>query len=200
MRRQWLVVAAVGVPPLVLAGLGLVHPPLLTVETAAWFTALHYLLMPLFALLGVVVWVLLRNDRSAVGWAGRVAAVAYVVFYTGLDSVSGIGAGTAVLAGADPKSEVVVSMFEAGRPLGVAGAYALFVAIILVLASQWRAGQRGWLFYGVSVVALVSGYLFTSGHIYWPKGVVAMLGLALSLSVVAALAELRARRARSAPV
>jgi hypothetical protein len=58
------------------------------------------------------------------------------------------------------------------------------VAVVLVLASAWRGGTRGWVFYVAAAVALVSAYLFTIGHIYWPRGVVAMLGLAVSLAAI----------------
>lgn len=177
-------VAAVALPPLVLAGIGLSHPTTLTAGSAAWWATMHIVLLPLFPLLGVAVWVLLRHDRTAVGWGGRVAAVIYTAFYGGLDAVSGIAAGTVVQNGADPTSEVVTSLFAAGRPLGIVGAYAFFVAVILVLASAFRAGQRGWLFYAAAGVALLSAYLFTVGHIYWPRGVVAMLGLAVSFAVI----------------
>ena len=187
-------VGAVAVSPLVLAGVGLSHPTLLTTGSAAWWTTMHLVLLPLFPLLGVAVWILLRHDRTAVGWGGRVAAVVYTAFYGGLDAVSGIAAGTVVQTGADPKSELVASLFSAGRPLGQIGAYAFFVAVILVLASAWRSGSRGWLFYAAAGVALVSAYLFTAGHIYWPKGVVAMLGLAAAFAVIEFV-----RRERPAP-
>ena len=172
------------IPGLVLAGIGLTHPALLTAGSAPWWTTMHLVLLPLFPLLGVAVWFLLRHDRTAVGWGGRVAAVIYVVFYGALDAVSGIAAGTVTQAGADTKSELVTSLFAAGRPLGLVGGYVFFVAVILVLASAWRRGARGWLFYAAAVVLLLAGYLFTTSHIYWPKGVVAMLGLAVGFAVI----------------
>jgi len=187
-------VAAVALPPMVLAGIGLSHPTLLSAGTAPWWMTMHLVLLPLFPLLGVAIWVLLRHDRTAVGWGGRVAAVVYTAFYGGLDAVSGIAAGTVVRAGADPTSELVTSLFATGRPLGYIGAFAFFVAVVLVLASAWRAGSRGWVFLAAAGVALVSAYLFTAGHIYWPKGVVAMLGLAASFAVIEAI-----RAERSAP-
>jgi hypothetical protein len=155
---------------------------------------MHLVLLPLFPLLAVVVWVLLRHDRTAVGWGGRVAAIIYATFYGGLDAVSGIAAGTVVQAGADTKSELVTSLFAAGRPLGLIGAFAFFAAVVLVLASAWRSGSRGWLFYVAAAVALVSAYLFTTSHIYWPKGVIAMAGLAASLAIVEALRSAKAPR------
>ena len=187
---------AVALPPMVLAGIGLSHPTLLSAGTAPWWMTMHIVLLPIFPLLGVSAWALLRNERTAVGWGRRVAAITYTAFYGGLDAVSGIAAGTVVRAGADPKSELVSSLFAAGRPLGYIGSFALFVAVILVLASAWRAGSRGWLFFAAAGVALVSAYLFTVGHIYWPKGVIAMLGLAASFAVIESI---RARRSEPTP-
>jgi len=197
MRRRWLAVAAVAVPGAVLGGIGLSHPTLLTPQSAYWWATMHIVLLPIFPLLAVAVWALLRHDRTAVGWGGRVAALIFVPFYTGLDAISGIAAGTAVQAGADPKSEVVASLFAAGRPLGYIGSYAFFVAVILVLASAWRSGSRGWLFFVAAGIALLSAYLFTTSHIYFPKGVIAMLGFAVSFATVEAIRRPRPARDRA---
>ena len=199
MRRRWLMVGAVAVPPVVLAAIGLTHPTLLTAESAPWWTTMHLVLLPLFPLLAVVVWVLLRDDKTAVGWGGRVAAATYVIFYTALDAISGIAAGTVTQAGADTKSELVTSLFAAGRPLGYIGSLAFFVAVILVFASAWRGGTRGWVFLAAGAVSLVSAYLFASSHIYFAKGVLAMLGLAASFAVVEALRPGRALREPQSP-
>jgi hypothetical protein len=198
MRRRWLMVGAVALPALILAGIGLSHPSRLTADTAPWWATMHLVLIPLFPLLGVAIWIMLRHDRTAVGWGGRVAAIIYTAFYGGLDTVSGLAAGTVVRSGSDPASDAVTSIFAAGRPLGIIGAYAFFVAVILVLASAWRSGSRGWLFYVAAGVALVSAYLFTVGHIYWPKGVVAMLGFALSFAVVEIVRQRRQAASRQA--
>jgi hypothetical protein len=195
MTKRWLAIVAVAAAPLVLGGVGLTHPTLLTTTSAPWWATMHFVLLPLFPLLGVAIWILLRHDNTAVGWGGRVAAVAYVVFYGGLDALSGIAAGTVTQSGADTQSEVVTGLFAAGRPLGYIGAFAFFAAVILVLASAWRGGQRGWLFYATCGVALLSAYLFTVGHIYWPRGVVAMLGFAASFVILELLSSRRESRA-----
>lgn len=197
MSRRWLGSAAVAVPGLALAGIGLTHPALLTAESAPWWTTMHLVLLPLFPLLGVAIWFLLRHDRTAVGWGGRVAAIVYVVFYGALDAVSGIAAGTVTQAGADTKSELVTGLFAAGRPLGLIGGYVFFVAVILALASAWRRGARGWFFSATSVVLLLAGYLFTTSHIYWPKGVVAMLGFAAGFAVLEWISAGREPRERA---
>lgn len=194
MARRWVAIAAVAVPPVVLSAIGLTHPSVLNAASAEWWVTMHLVLVPVFPLLAAAVWVLLRDDRTSLGWGGRIAAATYAVFYTGLDAVSGIAAGTAVRAGADPTSDVVLSLFVAGRVLSIIGTYAFFVAVILVLASAWRGGSRGWLFFVAAGVALLSAYLFTTSHIYFPKGVIAMLGFAASFATLEAI-----RRSRPAP-
>ena len=183
MTRRWLAIAAVTVPGLVLAGVGLTHPPRLTTDTAQWWTTMHVVLVPLFPLLAVAVWVLLRHDQSPLGWAGRIAAVVYAVFYGTLDAVSGIAAGTVMLATGGLGDEVV-ALFGTGGGFGRIGALAFFAAVICVLGSTWRAGARSPVFWAAAAVLMASGFLFTLRHIYAPWGVVAMLGLAVGFATI----------------
>lgn len=184
MTKRWLPIAAVALPALILAGVGLTHPTLLNSGTADWWTTLHVILVPLFPLLGVAIWVLLRDDRTAVGWGGRIAAIAYVIFYGALDAVSGIATGTVVRAGEAADSPVLGALFGVGNVLGHVGGYAFFVAVILVLGSAWRRGARGWLFFVAVGILLVTGYSFTTSHIYWPRGGLTMIGLAVGLALI----------------
>ncbi len=182
----------VALVPLALAAIGLTHPNPLTAENAPWWTTMHVILVPLFPLLGVVVWMLLRTDRSALGWGGRVAALVYVVFYGVLDAVSGIAAGTVVQAGVATDSPVLSALYAMGSHFRIVGSYAFFVAVILVLASAWIAGRRGVLFYVAAVALVASGYLYTTAHIYFPKGTVTMIGFAVGFAL---LELIRARKA-----
>ena len=184
MTKRWLPTAAVAGPALLLSAIGLAHPTLLNAGTAAWWTTLHFVLLPLFPLLGASIWVLLRDDRTAVGWAGRIAAIAYVVFYTSLDTLSGIATGTVVQSGEAPDSDAVLALFAVGTALGRVGGYAFFVAVILVLGSALRRGARGWKLYAAAPVLLAAGYLFTGSHIYWPKGGLTMIAFAIGFVLV----------------
>lgn len=177
-------IAAVAAPPLVLAGVGLTHPALLTVDTAQWWTTMHLALLLLFPLIGVAVLVLLRHDTNWLGWVGRVAAAAFAVLYNGLDAVAGIATGTIVLAGAEPNGEFVNALFAASTPLGLTGLAALAVALAVVLISRLRRGASLLLVVGSAAVLGASLYLFATGHIYWPRGVLAMVGLAIGFVVV----------------
>jgi hypothetical protein len=184
MHNRWICVAAVTVPPLALAALGITHPELLNESTAGWWVGIHIVLLPLFPLLAVAAWILLREDRSPLGWAGRVLALVFVPFYTALDAISGISAGTLQKVGGT--AEQLNALFSTGRPLGQVGSYAFLATIVLILGSTWLAGQRSWLSWVAAVVLITAGYLFTTSHIYWPKGVIAMLGFAVGFFMLEA--------------
>src|SRR3712207_5551712 len=96
---RWLIALAVTVPPLVLAAIGLTHPQDLTPQSAGWWTTMHILLVPIFPLLGVAQWVLVRGVHDVLSWAVRVAAFLYMTFYGVVDAVAGIGTGTLVQNG-----------------------------------------------------------------------------------------------------
>jgi hypothetical protein len=58
---RWVRVLVVAGPAVVLAGLGLTHPQELTAASASWWTTLHVILLPIFPLLAVSLWLLLRG-------------------------------------------------------------------------------------------------------------------------------------------
>lgn len=201
MSRRWIAIVAVALPGLVLAGVGFTHPTRLTVDTAQWWTTMHIVLVPLFPLLAVALWVLMRRDSSPLGWAGRAAAIVYVVFYGALDALSGIAAGTVVLASGGGGDEVT-ALFGTGGGFGRIGAYAFLAAVVCVLGSSWRAGLRSVPFWLAAVVLLGSGYVFTVRHIYAPFGVAAMLGLAVGFAMIELLrqrAEVSSRAGIASP-
>jgi len=181
-------IAAVVLPGLILAGIGLSHPVNLNADTAQWWATMHMILVPVFPLLALAVWVLLRRDSSPLGWAGRIAAAVYIAFYGTLDAVSGISAGTAVVATGE-LGDGVLALFDVGRVFGRIGALAFFVAVVAVLGSSYRAGVRGPVFWIAGVVLLGSSYFFTTSHIYAPLGVAAMLGFAAGFGAIEMLRQ-----------
>jgi hypothetical protein len=199
MTTRWAAVAAVTIPSLVLAGVGLTHPVLLDTESAQWWVTMHIVLVPLFPLLAVAVWVLLRHDATPLGWAGRVAALVYVVFYGALDAISGIAAGTVVLA-TGVSGDGVVALFGTGGSLGRIGALAFLAAVVCVLGSSWVAGVRSVTFIVAAVLLLGSGLVFTLRHIYAPYGAAAMVGIAAGFAAIELLRQrAEARRSGTAP-
>ncbi|MFJ9539821.1 hypothetical protein ACIRPX_21470 [Streptomyces sp. NPDC101225] len=182
--------ALVTVAPLTLAVVGLVHPRHLTASTAGDWAGLHIALLPVFPflVLGLVVplWGRPRPDAegalTVVAWIG---CAVYAVYYSGLDAVAGISAGTVVdhhIHGAAAR------LFAVGDQLGQAGVYALAVACCATCLVLWR--RHGIRVLPGTVVLLTACWSFVDSHIFWPRGVFTMLGFALGfLLLTAATAE-----------
>jgi hypothetical protein len=171
----------VAVPGLLLAGFGAVHPAQLDAATAPWWTTLHVILLPVFPLLAVAQWSLLTPAPPWLRWPGRVAAFGFAAFYGGLDAVAGIAAGTVVHAqhGATP---VVGAVFTAGDLVGRLGSACFLAASALIAAAALR--RAGWWAVPGAVVLLLASVSFLDSHIFWPRGVFTMIGVAAGMSLL----------------
>ena len=183
---RWPVLLVVIVPPVVLAALGATHPDHLGGDTADWWTTLHILLVPLFPLLGIGHWLLLRDHRGPVAWVARIAAFCYATFYGALDALAGIATGTIMRrSGVDDPADrpEITWLFSAGVDLGDIGARAFLVAsVVTAVLLLRRGGPRAIPGCLVLVAASVS---FLDSHIYWPRGVITMLGVAVGFGLLA---------------
>ncbi|PPK97459.1 hypothetical protein CLV92_104280 [Kineococcus xinjiangensis] len=189
-RRDRLLLAAVTAPPLVLAGVGLTHPHHLDATTATWWTWMHLLLIPVFPLLGVGHWLLLRRVPGVLPWVSRVAAFVFACFYTGLDAVAGVGNGVLMLrSGAADQSDLpeVGWLFGIGNELGSVGGWALVLAAVTTSAVLVRrAGVRA--LPGATLLVAATA-VFSGEHIYFPVGVLAVVGIAVGSALLAAVAR-----------
>jgi hypothetical protein len=188
---RWARVVVVAGPAVVLAGLGLTHPQDLTATSASWWTTLHVLLLPLFPLLAVSLWLLLRGIPGPAAWAARIAAYGYAAFYTALDVLAGIGAGELTQLNAErglQETTVEVDrLFAVGNDLGELGVWCFGVACAATaVAVVGRVGRRA---LPGAVVLVAAAVVFVAGgvHIYWPWGVGTMLALAVGLGLLAAV-------------
>jgi hypothetical protein len=187
---RWARVLVIAGPAVVLAGLGLTHPQDLTVESAPWWTTLHVVLLPLFPLLAVSLWLLLRPVPGPFAWVGRITAYGYATFYSVTDVFVGIGAGELtqlnVKRGLPARTEQVDRLVEVGNDLGEIGVWCFLAACAATaLAIVVRVGRPA---LAGAIVLLVAGVLFSGGwHIYWPLGVINMLVLAAGLALLAAV-------------
>lgn len=176
-------VLVVAGPPIVLAGFGLTHPVDLTPDTAPWWTTLHILLIPVFPLLGVAHWLLVRGVPGLLAGVSRVAAFGYVTFYTALDVLAGVATGTLVQRGVDPDGEQTRALFAIGNELGTIGSWCFLVACVTTgLALFARAGRAALPGAAVLVAAAV---LFLGSHIYVPVGVSSMVLAAIGFGLLA---------------
>lgn len=166
---------AVAVPGLVLAVLGLFHPRVLAQSTAGAWWQLHVVALPLFPLLAVALWMLLRGENGVVAWLARLAAYGYAAFYTALDVLAGIGAGYLVDR-AQSGSQEANDLRSLGNDLGMIGSWSFLVAVVLtgfvLVRRDGRAAVPG------AVILFGGAANFLHGHIYWPSGGLAMLGVA----------------------
>jgi hypothetical protein len=127
--------------------LGSPTPQDLTATSASWWTTLHVLLLPLFPLLAVSLWLLLRGIPGPVAWAARIAAYGYAAFYTALDVLAGIGAGELTQLNAERGLQTdtveVDRLFAVGNDLGELGVWCFGVACAATaVAVVGRVGRR----------------------------------------------------------
>lgn len=177
MRRTILL----ALPGVLLAGFGIVHPAALDAETAQFWSRLHVALLPVFPLLAAAQWALLDRAPDALRWIGRLAALGYAVFYTGLDAVDGIAAG-AVVHAQHTRGGVEDALFAIGGPLGHVGAACFLLASLVIAATYARRVGRATL--PGAALLLGGSVLFLESHIFWPVGVAAMLSIAAGMALL----------------
>jgi hypothetical protein len=175
--------------PLVLAAAGIAHPHGLSRSTAADWIQLHVALLPIFPLLtiGLLVPLWHRPRRGLAGVATVVAwvgAFVYAAFYTGLDAVAGIAAGTAVENAAETANLGAIKhpLYDTGEALGQAGVYALIGAVLATAVALFP--KHGARVVPGTLVLLTAGWSFVDSHIFWPRGVWTMLGFALGFALL----------------
>ena len=188
--RRLLAVLTAAAPGLVLSLLGLFHPTQLTPGTAAAWWQLHVVLLPVFPLLGLALVFLVRGERGPLVWLVRIAAYVYAAFYTGLDTLAGIGAGLAVAA-QPAGSPVALDLIRLGDQLAVVGVTGFLVASLATATLLVRRDRLAAL--PGSALLVGAALVFLHSHIYWPAGGLAMLGAGVGCGL---LEVGRARRVR----
>lgn len=185
-RFPALAVIGMLVPPLALAALGLTHPHRLTADTAGYWHTLHLVLLVIFPLLGVQLWWLLAGLKGVSAWLARVLAFVYIVFYSALDVLAGIGTGYTVMrATAEGRPELAETtrwLFTQGNALGSVGVWAFLLACLVTVGALFM--RVGWAVVPGGLLLLVSAGSFLNSHIYYPRGVVTMLGFAAGFALL----------------
>lgn len=175
----------VAVPPLLVGAVGLIHPIFLTPGTAEQWRLGHLLLLPGFPLLAVSLVVLLRGERGPAAWAARLLAAAYAVLYGALDAIAGLGAPQQVLRAAERGGPAppIGDLYEIGDRLGRVGVYALMAAVVVTGALLYARSRSPRALLGAAV-ALVASYVLLRHHVFPPRGVLAMAGLAVGFALL----------------
>src|SRR5215218_1469473 len=162
--------------PLILTVLMLFHPSPYDdvagelVPMAGWWIALHTRGLVLFALMGVVLWMLTAGLEGVVATLSRVAAVVFAVFYDAGDAIAGISTGILARSaeeGALGERDAVAAietlwadpfkslLFDIGR-------YAWIVALVTAAVVLYRAGAPR-----LPLVSLaLPAYLVTFDHAF----------------------------------
>ena len=175
----------VAVPPLVVGAVGLGHPVFLDVGTAEQWRLAHLLLLPAFPLLAASVFVLLRGERGPLAWCARALSLAYAVLYGSLDAIAGVGAPQQVLgtAGRGEPFPPIGDLYDIGDRLGALGVCALAGAALVSGLVLHRRARSPLAPLGAAVV-LVASYAFLRHHVFPPRGVLAMLGIAAGFALL----------------
>lgn len=161
-------------PPVLLAILGLAHPRNLTYATAATWHGLHIMLLPIFPLLALAPWLIVRDEHRALRWSVATLGYAFAALYTALDVLAGIGAGALQQAGAPTQKAV---MYTEGNNLADYGVRAYLAATVLAAAVALLRSRLAAL-PGAALV-ITGAVMFLDSHIFWPSGGLSMLALAI---------------------
>jgi len=175
----------VAAPPLLVGAVGLTHPIFLTPETAEQWRLGHLLLLPGFPLLAASLIVLLRGERGPAAWGARLLAAGYAVLYGALDSIAGLGAPQQVLRATErgEPAPPIGDLYEIGDRLGALGVYALMAAVVMTGGLLYARNRSPLAVLG-AVVAVVASYAFLRHHVFPPRGVLAMVGLAAGFTLL----------------
>lgn len=98
--------------------------------------------------------------------------------------LDGIGAGLVVDARGEPNDVEVSRMFEIGDRIGKAGIWALLVCALLTIAARWTRGGA-WVLVPAALIFTWGCLAFREHHIFAPRGVWAILALALGTALIA---------------
>lgn len=158
--------------PLVLGLLELGHPALLPGDNivdlitpiATWWTVLHVLQVPLFALLGVAVLLLLRELDGRTSAISRFAIAVFIVIYPAFDAAVGVASGVICQTTAARDLETALQSLFWGPVTGMLAIVGSAAWLIALLAAAWAWRQRGAPVLAWAALAL-SGLLLAIGHI-----------------------------------
>ncbi|HEU0004185.1 MAG TPA: hypothetical protein VFQ36_24990 [Ktedonobacteraceae bacterium] len=142
--------------PVVLIPLELGHPLLdhanpigMLAPIASWWIVLHILLVPLFALMGYSLFLLLQGVHSTAATISRCATVIFVAFEVGYDTAVGLNSGILVYnATALPVAQqgIIQKALQGiyGNPSIVISYYVFFLAgVVAICSAAWALYQVG---------------------------------------------------------
>ncbi len=179
------------VPPLLLAGLEVLHPqpdetPQALMDVSTWFAGFHVIQLALTGLVGLSVLLLADSFGRANAWVTRLGVGVFLVFFSAYDAVAGIGTGLAMRRARDLSTaqqegvfEVVKSWPAFGPPFGLSiiGTLGWVAAVgALALAARRQGAPRlQWILIALAAVFLLGGHPFPLGTLAFGSFFIAAL-------------------------
>jgi hypothetical protein len=169
-------------PPLLLAGLEIIHPQpeanaQAVMDMSTWFAACHAIQLVLIGLVALSALLLADRFGRANTWIMRLGIGVSLVFFSAYDAVAGIGMGLAMRRARDlsppTQQEGVLSVVESwpalGPPfalsiIGTAG-WVVAVGALAMAARNLGAPRREWTLLGLAAVFLLGGHPFPAGTV-----------------------------------
>jgi hypothetical protein len=186
MRRALLIGA-----PLSVGVLGIWHPidpgtsPYqIVADSPTWWTILHLLQLPLFGLLALAVWMLVRQLPGKAALVSKIALAFFVIFYTALDSITGIASGIIAREARDLSAAEIATIEPLVNSLFLGGGPYTFIPLFAILGWGVAAGAAAVALRRAGVSRLpvllmgLSAIFFGITHEppFGPIGMAAMLG------------------------
>ena len=166
-------------PPLLLAGLEILHPqPDETVQAlldaSTWFAVFHVIQLALTGLVALSVLLLADSFGRANAWVTRLGIGVFLVFFSAYDSVAGIGTGLAMRNARDLSVVQQEGVFDAvkdwpafGPPfaLSIIGTLGWVAAVgaVALAARRHGAPRLQWILIGLGALFLLGGHPFPLG-------------------------------------
>lgn len=174
LRRMLLLV-----PPLLLAGLEILHPQpdettQALMDASTWFAGFHVIQLALTGLVGLSVLLLADSFGRANAWVTRLGVGVFLVFFSAYDAVAGIATGLAMRSARDLSAvqqegvfDVVKDWPAVGPPfaLSIVGTLGWVAAVGALALAARRQGspRREWIFIGLAALFLLGGHPFPQG-------------------------------------
>jgi hypothetical protein len=166
-------------PPLLLAGLEILHPqPDETVQAlmdvSTWFAGFHVIQLALTGLVALSLLLLADSFGRANAWVTRLGVGVFLVFFSAYDAVAGIATGLAMRSARDLSAVQQEGVFDVvkdwpalGAPfaLSIVGTLGWVAAVgaLALAARRQGAPRREWILIGLAAVFLLGGHPFPQG-------------------------------------
>jgi hypothetical protein len=176
--------------PLILGLLELGHPALMPgdnilatiVPISAWWTILHVLQVPLFALLGVAAFLLVRDLDGHAATISRCAIVVFIVIYPAFAAAVGIASGVLCRTSEGRDLEAALQSLFWGPVTGLMAIVGSASWLVAMFAAAWALRIQGAPALAIVSLAL-SGMLLAAGH-FRPIGPLACLFFLIGAAMV----------------